>query len=857
VSSHDGPLARGFAPASDPLALSRVARHPRAVRDLPSGTVTFLFTDIEGSTRLLHELGDRYPVVLAEHHRAMRLAFARHGGVEVDTQGDAFFAAFDNASGAVAAAAEAQSALTEGPVRVRMGIHTGEPIVWAEGYAGLDVHRGARICACAHGGQVVLSERTRAELSDVAVRDLGLHRLKDLSEPQQLYQLGDADFPPLRTLHATNLPVQPSPLIGRERELGEVSALLREHRLATLTGPGGSGKTRLALQVAADVGEEFPHGVFWVPLQAVRDPALVVPTIAQTLGAASNLADYLGEKRILLLLDNLEQVIEAAGALSELVAATAHTRLLVTSREPLRIAGEQRYEVEPLPELDAVTLFVERARGIDHSFAPDEHVAEICRRLDGLPLALELAAARVGLLSTRQLIDRLDRALPVLTHGARELPERQRTLRATIAWSHDLLDEEEQRLFRRLAVFAASFDLEAVEPVSGATLDTLQSLVDKSLVRRWGSGRLGMLETIHEYASERLTASAEADDVARRHVEHYLAVATSANVSGDAEGEQRHDVAALEQENFRTALAWTIARGETGLGLELAVAIGGFWAARDPFEGVRWLEPLLEHADRVDPLLRAHALREYGGLVFLGGSFERGLQLQEQALAEYRSLGDERGVAESLGRLAVASEVIPDRHDRRKLAQEALRLNRRLGRQRGEAQALHALATLEWETDDKENAAELMERSAALARASGFVWWELHCVYLRCEWALEGGDSAAAERLAREAHDHTRRIGDRRVAVYLLAILARLEAEAGRLERAGLLWGAIEAEETRGPVGQWEAERDTYAGPVLAHAGGEFDVGREAGRGMRLDEAIERALAGSGTTEEASAASAP
>jgi predicted ATPase len=827
------------------------------VHDLPSGTVTFLFSDIEGSTRLLHELGDRYPEVLAEHRRVMRLAFQRHGGTEVDTQGDAFFAAFDSASAAVAAAAEAQSALAGGPVRVRMGIHTGEPIVWAEGYAGLDVHRGARICACAHGGQVVLSEPTRSGLADVAVRDLGLHRLKDLSEPQQLYQLGDADFPPLRTLHATNLPVQPSPLIGRERELGEVTSLLREQRLVTLLGPGGSGKTRLALQIAADLSDEFPHGVFWVPLQAVRDPGLVIPTIAQTLGTSGTLADYLGDKRILLLLDNLEQVIEAADGLSELLGGTAHARLLVTSREPLRIAGEQRYDVEPLPELDAVTLFVERARAVDHGFAPDEHVAEICRRLDGLPLALELAAARVGLLSTRQLVDRLERALPVLTHGAREVPERQRTLRATIEWSYDLLDEEEQRLFRRLAVFAASFDLDAVEPVCGATLDTLQSLVDKSLVRRWGSGRLGMLETIHEYASERLAASGEGDAVARRHVEHYLGVAQSANVSGDAEGEQRHDLAALEQENFRTALAWTIARGESGLGLELAVAIGGFWATRDPFEGRRWLDPLMEHVSRVDPLLRAHALREYGGMIFLGGDYERGFALQEQALAESRALGDERGVAELLGRLAVSSEVIPDRHDRRTLAEEALRLNRRLGRQRGEAQAFHALATIEWKAGNKEHATELMDRSAALARACGFVWWELNCVYMSCEWALQVGDSAAAERLAREALELARRIGERMTAVYLLAILARLDAEAGRRELAGLLWGAIEAEEARRPVGQWEAEREDYAGPVLAHAGREFDIGREAGRNLSLDEAIERAIAGSGTAEAASAASAP
>ena len=631
------------------------------MRELPSGTVTFLFTDIEGSTRLLHELGDRYPEALGEHRRLLREAFGRHGGVEVDTQGDAFFVAFAEARGAVAAAGEAQAALADGPIRVRMGLHTGEPIVWAEGYAGLDVHRGARICACAHGGQVVLSERTRAQVDGFTLRDLGAHRLKDLSEAQELYQLGETEFPPLKTLHATNLPTQPSPLIGRERELGDLATLLDEHRLVTLTGPGGSGKTRLALQAAADAVEDFPHGVFWVPLQALRDPTLVLPTIAQTVGSKNGLSDHLGDKRMLLLLDNLEQVIEAATPLSKLLTETANVRLLITSREPLRVAGEQRYDVEPLPELDAVTLFLERARAVDAHFEPDSDVAEICRRLDGLPLALELAAARVGLLSTGQLLDRLEHALPVLTLGARDAPQRQQTLRATIAWSHDLLNDEEQRLFRRLAVFAGSFDLEAVEPVCEAGLDTLQSLVDRSLVRRWGSGRVGMLETIHEYAEERLAGSNDADETRRRHAEHYLGVAESANLSGDSDDEQQqHELAVLELDNIRAALAWTVANEETSLGLRLTLALAAFWVARDPFEGRRWLETLLERGENVPSPLRARALRDYGGLVFIAGEYEQGERLYEESLALYRELGDERGIAEVLSRLAMAANARGD-----------------------------------------------------------------------------------------------------------------------------------------------------------------------------------------------------
>ena len=334
------------------------------MRDLPAGTVTFLFTDIEGSTRLLDELGaEGYAGALAGHRRVLREAFAAHGGVEVDTQGDAFFVAFPDAREAAAAAAEAQAGLAAGPVRARMGLHTGEPIVWAEGYAGVDVHRGARVAGAAHGGQVVVSERTATLLDDVPVRPLGAHRLKDLSEPQQLFQLGEGDFPPLRTLHATNLPAQPSPLIGRTRELEEATGLLSDGtRLLTLTGPGGSGKTRLGLQVAAEITEQFPDGVFWIPLAAVSEAELVLTTVAGTIGAKEDLSEHVQDKRMLLLLDNFEQVLGAAPALGDLLRRCSNVKLLVTSRASLRLMGEREYAVEPLPETDAVSLFTERAR---------------------------------------------------------------------------------------------------------------------------------------------------------------------------------------------------------------------------------------------------------------------------------------------------------------------------------------------------------------------------------------------------------------------------------------------------------------------------------------------------------------
>src|SRR6266511_1891140 len=530
--------------------------------ELPA--VTFLFTDIEGSTKLLEELGDRYPEALAEHRRVLREAFERHSGVEVDTQGDAFFVAFQRASEALATADEAQRALE---LPVRMGIHTGEPTLTPEGYVGIDVHRSARICSAAHGGQVVLSETTRKLLDGVGLHDLGEHRLKDLGQPVRLYQLGEHDFPPLRSLNQTNLPAQPSPLVGRERELQELLRLVPDSRLVTLTGPGGSGKTRLALQTAAELVERFEGGVFWVPLAAVSDSELVEPTVAQAIGAQNGVADQIQDKGMLLLLDNFEQVVDAAPNLSELLERCPHLRLLVTSRARLRIAGERDYPVEALPENDAVTLFRDRAAVAE----PLEAVHTICRRLDGLPLAIELAAARTRLLPPDQLLERLEHALPLLTGGRRDAPERQRTLRSTIEWSYDLLEEAEQQLFWRLAVFAGSFTVEAAEEVCEADLETLESLREKSLIRRWASGRLGMLETIREYASELLEDAEEAETIRRRHAVFVVALAKQAEphfVGADqAEWFDRIDA---ERDNVRAALEWAFGRGDANLALELS-----------------------------------------------------------------------------------------------------------------------------------------------------------------------------------------------------------------------------------------------------------------------------------------------
>ncbi len=469
---------------------------------LPSGTVTLLFTDIEGSTRLLQQLGDSYGPALLEHRRLLREAFQRHGGVEVDTQGDAFFYAFPKATDAVAAAQEGQTALAAGEVRVRMGIHTGEPLLTDEGYVGVDLHRAARLCSTAHGGQIIVSEAT-ARLVETDLRDLGAHRLKDLATPQHLYQVGQEDFPPLRTPNFSNLPLQPTALIGRERECEEAGGLLREHRHVTLVGPGGTGKTRLALQIAADAVDEFEDGVFWVPLAAVRDPNLVEPTVGQAVGVREGLASHLANRQVLLLLDNFEQVVDAAPMLAELLGSTTGVKLLVTSREPLHLAGEWEYAVPSLPLTEAVALFTERARAVTADFQPDDAVAQICRRLDGLPLALELAAARVRVLTPPQMLERLSRRLALLTSSARDLPARQRTMRATVDWSYELLSADEQQLFTRFGVFSGGCTLAAAESVCEADLDALESLIAKSLVRQVGE-RFAMLQIIREYALDRL-----------------------------------------------------------------------------------------------------------------------------------------------------------------------------------------------------------------------------------------------------------------------------------------------------------------------------------------------------------------
>jgi predicted ATPase/class 3 adenylate cyclase len=820
---------------------------------LPAGTVTFLFTDIEGSTRLLQGLGDAYAEALAEHRRALRAAFARHAGVEVDTQGDAFFVAFARAGEALAAAREAQEALAQGPIRVRMGLHTGEPLVTDEGYVGLDVHRAARIAGIAHGGQVLLSSSTVALLdpSNSLLLDLGEHRLKDLTAPERIYQLGDGEFPPLKSLYRTNLPVVATPLVGRERELEDAVSLLQAHRLLTLTGPGGSGKTRLAIHLAAAASDDFPDGVFWVPLQAVRDPAIVEHTVAAAVGADDGLVRHVAGKRMLILLDNFEQIVEAAPTVSELLSGTPNAKVLVTSREPLHVSGEHCFPVEPLQLLEAELLFEERARAVVHDFRPTPEVARICERLDRLPLAVELAAARVTLLSPADLLDRLDQRLAILTSRARDAPARQQTLRATIEWSYELLDPDEQQLFRRLSVFRGSFSFDAATAVCETDLDSIESLVLKNLVRpRWGSGRALLLDTIREYAAEQLEGSPEADGAHRRHFDYFLGVARSSNLNaGDlAPGGQRLDIAFEEQDNLRGALAWAIGSGEIELALELAVAVEQFWVANDPVEGVRWFRRIFEHpaVDAAPPLIRAHGLRSLAASLHISGDPEAGGRRLEQSLALFEEIGDEHGCAVLLHRLSITAMINGDLQRARELVESSHELHARnddwWARTWAHAQTVGTLGAIARDSGDEEQALELVGQSAELAGAAGVAWWQGGMLGELAALSLGQGHNDQAERHARESLTIAERIGDRSGRVFGVGLLATVAAEKGESERAGRLWGAIEDETAHAPLGGWARHREDCAARIRQLSDPEFERGLAAGRELELDQAVSEAL---------------
>ncbi|MEJ7568640.1 MAG: tetratricopeptide repeat protein [Gaiellaceae bacterium] len=818
--------------------------------ELPAGTVTFLFTDVEGSTRLLHQLGaDGYARALAEHRRVLREAFGAYGGVEVDTQGDAFFVAFPTAPGALSAATEARSGLAPGRIRVRMGIHTGTPHVAEEGYVGVDVNRAARIAACGHGGQVLVSAATATLLGADGLRDLGEHRLKDLSAPERIYQLGDDVFPPLQSLHRTNLPIPSTPFLGRVRELTEVLGLLSHDdvRLLTLTGAGGTGKTRLGLQAAGGLADGYAQGVWWVPLAPLRDPELVLASAGLALGAKDGLAEHIGDRSMLLFFDNFEQVVEAAGELAALLASCPGLDLLVTSREPLHVTGEQEYAVPPLVPAEGVSFFLARARAVKPEFDDDGAVLEICRRLDDLPLALELAAARVKALSSGQILARLEQRLPLLTGGARDLPERQRTLRATIEWSYELLTPEEQRLFAQLAVFRGGCTLEAAEEVTDADLDTLQSLVDKSLLRQTDE-RFWMLETIREYAAERLEESGEAEELRRRLADHFLALAEEAEPHVEDEvlrgGREWLDQLEREHDNLRAALDRLEASGETEHALRLAGALSDFWASRGVVEGTRRLESTLR-ADKGPTAARAKALNGAAELAAVSGDPATMRLRAEEALALHRRLGDPRGAAESLQQLGYALGEEGNWARAQQLLEESVRLFRDLG---DENYVLWTTRTLAWtyaESGDLDRARALNEDNLRRARALGSKSLEAALLGSMAWLAVSEGRVQDALPLLKESLRIKRDLGNPfEIATGLCSVASAITA-AGRVETAVRLISCFEA--LREEIGGGEAWVARMNEETLATIRTQLDEAAftdawKQGQALTADEAVALAL---------------
>ena len=871
---------------------------------LPTGTVTFLFTDIEGSTTLLQRLGDRrYAEVLEEHRRLLRTAFEGGRGQEVDTQGDAFLVAFSRARDALGTAVAAQMVLTKhawpdgASLRVRMGLHTGEPISETGGYVGLDVHRAARICAAGHGGQILLSHAVEVLAArdlppGISLRDLGMHRLKDLRVPEHLLQVVHpdlpADFPALKSLDArlNNLPIQSTSFIGREQAKAEVRRLLSPTRLLTLTGSGGAGKTRLALQVAAEALQLFPDGVWLVELAALSDPSLVPKAAASALRIAEQsgrplsdtLADALQGKSLLLVLDNCEHLVGACAQLTDaLLRSCPHVKILATSREALGVTAETTWRVpslslpdpHDLPSLDrameyeAVRLFVDRATATERQFAVTNAnlsaVLQVCRRLDGIPLALELAASRVKVLAVEQIAARLNDRFSLLTGGSRTTLPRQQTLRAAMEWSYDLLSERELTLFRRLAVFAGGWALEAAEAVcsgngiaSPEVLDLLTELVNKSLVvveTRHGEARYRLLETVREYGRTRLGEAAEAEGMRRRHRDWFLALAERA----EPELHGHDQVAWLKRleedhDNLRAALEWskTEADGDA-VGLRLAASLSDFWDIHgDVAEGRAWVDEMLSLHKGALPTLRVKALTRAAHLAHRQGDYGQVPELCAEALTLSQAHGDTAGNAETLHYLAHAAEGAGDHKRAAELLQEGVALHRAVGSTWYLARALNCLANTARTGEDYSKAAALYEESVGFfhrlgdKRQGGILLHNLGYAVLR------QGDHPRSQRLFRESLKVAEEVGDRWMIPKCLGGLAAVSAQA-RPERAARLFGAAShlMSASRIPLEPFNRRDFDHYLAVTRNRLGEqaFGDAWAEGRAMTLEQAIEYALA--------------
>ena len=871
------------------------------VTSLPTGTVCFLMTDIEGSTRLVAALGDAFPRLLDEHFSLLDEAVTGSGGTVVSSEGDALFAVFPAARQAIAAAVAGQRAVAahQWPnatdLKIRMGIHAGEAVTGGRDYTGIDVHRTARIAGAAWGGEILVSDVARALAGDAlpdgaSFRDLGVHRLRDLPAPDRLFQLCApgliTDFPPPRALTVdtpTNLPGTVTRFIGRARELQAVHVLLEHDRLVTLTGPGGTGKTRLAIEAARSVLERYPDGVWFVALDTITDASLLIATIAHTLHIAQEpgrpiaetLEEKLASKRTLLVLDNLEQIVAGAPEIAALLAATTGVVVLGSSREPLAIGGERLFAVPPLglpaepgrPRAadlsgsESVDLFLERARAARADFVLDDEnapaVAAICRRLDGLPLAIELAAARVNVLAAQQILDRLDHRLSVLASSRRDLPERQRTLRGAIDWSHDLLPEPERAFFRRFSVFAGGADIDAVSAVvdpdgtlGGDILDLSSALVDRSLLKSALSGgrsRIDMLETMREYAAERLAASTEVAEVRARHAAYYRALTQPlTSVMMDPRRDQLLDGVERELPNVRLAIAWSLETADHDTGLAIAIALHDYWLMRDHVvEARNVLDALLDASAADGPTpLRAKATQTAAELASWTADYAKGIELAERAVALAESAGDTRTLMSAemaAGWTTVAQE--PDRAVSHFDA--AIALAREAGDDRTMAISLGGQSAALIRLRDLDRATANTVEALGIARRIGDDYNAANAHTSLGVIALLKGDlDGAAEAFAEVTRGSSNARGHLMLLIGLDG-LATVALERGRTRVGARL--AAASDQLRTSVGGGPTLAIVGLEPALDHARrkleqSEFEEAAEEGRAMTVEQAVAEAL---------------
>jgi predicted ATPase/class 3 adenylate cyclase len=877
--------------------------------ELPAGTVTMLFSDMEGSTRLLARLGDGYGDLLSAQRGLQREAFGRHNGTELGTEGDSFFVVFGSAADAVAACAEAQRSLAGrdwpgGAVpRIRMGLHTGEPTRHDDGYIGMDVHRAARIAAAAHGGQVVMSDATwqlaAAKLPGTRAADLGWHRLKDIAEPEHLHQLLidglPPRFPPLRSLgQRGSLPEPPAPLLGRDTDLAAVTELAGgagAARIVTLTGPGGVGKSRLALAVARAVDHRFADGVYFVPLATVQEAPVMWTTIAESLGVTGDgrspptFFEHIAGRQALLILDNLEQLPAAGQVVADLAAAAPRLTVLATSRRPLRIPGEHEYPVGPLPVRypasqngsgdGAVELFAQYARMVRPDFtvtaANAADVVAICTRLDGLPLALELAAARVRLLSPKALLARLGGSLE-FEAGSAGRPDRHRTLRDTIRWSYDLLDPGPQAFFRRIAVFSGGADLAAVQAVvdgQGDVLESIAALTEAGLAvvtnDQDGEPRLGLLQTIRDYALDRLTEAGEQATARAAHASYYAELAEA--VAPDLQGPRplaARDRLETELDNIRAALAWCLGpragaapdpagTGPAGsepvaLGLRLCQAMSWFWYARGyTDEGRDWQRrAAAAAASRGGPDL-ALALHGLAVLLLQQGEVDEASDALQTCLGIWREQGNQSRVAMELCSLGVARWTLGDLPGARALLQESIDLAHAIGEPDRESTALGNLGVLEVHDNHPERATELLEQALAIDVRLGRTWAS---AVVRANLAgalLRAGRVPEAYGSLREHAAGMLAFGDIELTIDVIELLAAAFAQLGDPPRAAWLLGSAEALREQAGMPRTVPDRELMAeftGAARAAVSAEvWDEQYQAGRAVTPAEALAAAVA--------------